>query len=58
MAWNTLFTSDIGLFSLFVIVFIVGMAVWFARFFSRKMREEEQTQARSRSNRLSDFLPV
>lgn len=52
MAWNTLFTSDIGLFSLFVIVFIVGMAFWFARFFSRKMREEEQqTQAKLRSNR-------
>lgn len=52
MAWNTLFTSDIGLFSLFVIVFIVGMAFWFARFYSRKMREEEQqTQAKSRSNR-------
>ena len=51
MAWNTLFTSDIGLFSLFVIVFIVGMAFWFARFFSRQMHEEEQTQTKSRSNR-------
>ena len=51
MAWNTLFSSDIGLFSLFVIIFTVGLAVWFSRFFSRKMREEEQTQAKSRSNR-------
>ena len=46
MAWNTLFSSDIGLFSLFVIVFIVGMAIWFARFYSRKIREEELTQAK------------
>ena len=37
-----LFTSDVGLFSVFVIVFIVGMAVWFSRYFSRKMREDEE----------------
>ena len=42
MAWELLISSDIGLFSLFVIVFILGMAVWFARFFSKKMREDEQ----------------
>ena len=42
MAWNLLFTSDIGLFSLFVIVFIVGMAVWFSRYFKRKMLEDEK----------------
>ena len=41
MAWQELLKTDIGLFSLFVIVFILGMAVWFARFFSRKMHEEE-----------------
>ena len=41
MAWQELFKTDIGLFSLFVIVFILGMAVWFARYFSRKMHEEE-----------------
>jgi len=51
MAWNTLFTSDIGLFSLFVIVFVLGIAVWFARFFSRKIREEEQMQSKPRSKR-------
>lgn len=41
MAWQELFKTDIGLFSLFVIVFILGMAVWFSRFYSRKMREDE-----------------
>lgn len=45
MAWDLLFTSDYGLFSLFVIVFVIGMAGWFAYFFSKKMREDER-QAR------------
>lgn len=48
MAWELLISSDIGLFSLFVIVFIIGMAVWFSRFFSRKMREEEARNAKLR----------
>jgi positive regulator of sigma E activity len=42
MAWNLLFTSDIGLFSLIGILFIIGMAFWFARFYGRKMREDER----------------
>lgn len=42
MAWNLLFTSGMGLFSLFVIVFIVGMAIWFPRYFKRKMIEDEK----------------
>lgn len=46
MAWQELFFSDIGLFSLFVIVFIIGMAVWFARYFNRKMREDEARQVK------------
>ena len=46
MAWDLLISSDMGLFSLFVIVFIIGMAVWFSRFFSRKMREEEARNAK------------
>jgi ABC-type transporter Mla subunit MlaD len=46
MAWQELLKTDIGLFSLFVIVFVLGMAVWFARFFSRKMREEEAQMKR------------
>lgn len=41
MAWDLLFSTDHGLFSLFVIVFVIGMSVWFARFFSRKMREDQ-----------------
>ena len=45
MAWQLLFGSEIGLASLFVIVFIVGMAVWFSRFYSRKMTEDENKAA-------------
>lgn len=48
MAWQLLLTSDIGLMSLFVIVFILGMSVWFARYFSKKMREEESQMKRTR----------
>ncbi|MBK1680021.1 DUF3149 domain-containing protein [Rhodocyclus tenuis] len=40
MAWDLLFTSDIGLFSLFVIAFTIGMSVFFARFFRKKMDED------------------
>lgn len=42
MAWELLFKSDIGLFSLFVIVATVGMSIGYARFFSRKMHEEDR----------------
>ncbi|WP_300453341.1 DUF3149 domain-containing protein [Accumulibacter sp.] len=45
MAWDLLFSSDYGLFSLFVIVFVIGMAFWFSSFYSKKMREDE-AQAR------------
>lgn len=41
MAWDLLFTSDYGLFSLFVIVFVIGMGVWFSRFYSKNIREDE-----------------
>ena len=41
MAWDLLLSTDYGLFSLFVIVFVIGMGVWFARFFSTKMREDQ-----------------
>ncbi|MBS1229861.1 MAG: hypothetical protein H6R17_3138 [Proteobacteria bacterium] len=51
MAWELLLTSGMGLFSLFVIVFIVGMAVWFSRFYQRKMREDENA-ASARERRL------
>jgi hypothetical protein len=42
MAWDLLFSSDFGLFSVFVIVFVLGMSVWFPYFFRKKMREDEQ----------------
>lgn len=38
-----LFSTDYGLFSVFVIFFTIGMGVWFYRFFSRKMDESERT---------------
>lgn len=41
MAWDLLFSTDYGLLSLFVIVFTVIIAIWFSRFFTRKMRESE-----------------
>ena len=49
MAWQLLFSSDIGLASLFVIVFVVGMAIWFSRYFKRKMAEDEKKAAASAS---------
>jgi len=42
MAWELLFGSDIGLLSLFVIVFTLGMSIFYARFFKRKMSESPQ----------------
>ena len=35
-----LFTTDYGLMSVAVIVFTLGMAVWFRMFFKRKMDED------------------
>lgn len=42
MAWDLLLTSDIGLLSLFTIVFILGMAVYLARYASKHMQEDEK----------------
>jgi heme/copper-type cytochrome/quinol oxidase subunit 2 len=39
-AWSDLVTTDYGLMSLAVILFIVFMSVWFARFFKRHMDED------------------
>lgn len=33
MAWNLLMTSDIGLLSLFTILFVIGMGFFFYNFF-------------------------
>ncbi|HPT50910.1 MAG TPA: DUF3149 domain-containing protein [Accumulibacter sp.] len=42
MAWDLFLSTDYGLFSLFVIVFVLGMSVWFSLFFSKKIREDEK----------------
>ncbi|HQZ03434.1 MAG TPA: DUF3149 domain-containing protein [Thauera sp.] len=42
MAWNLLISSDIGLMSLFTILFIIGMAFYLWRFAKRHMLEDEQ----------------
>ena len=46
MAWELLFTSDFGLLSLAVIVFTVGMSVYYARYFKRKMDEDQAKQGK------------
>ncbi len=35
-----LLSTDYGLFSTAVIVFTVGMGVWYARYFARRMEED------------------
>lgn len=40
-----LFSTDYGLFSISGIVFMIGMAIWFYRFFVRKMNEAERANA-------------
>ena len=37
MAWKELFTTDVGLGSLAVIVFVIGKSVFFGRLFHKKM---------------------
>lgn len=37
-----LVTTDYGLMSLIGILFMIGMAIWFKMFFTRKMNESEQ----------------
>jgi flagellar biogenesis protein FliO len=40
-----LFSTDYGLLSLGVLLFIIFMAWWFMRFFSRKMAESEKNSS-------------
>ncbi|MBK9676706.1 MAG: DUF3149 domain-containing protein [Betaproteobacteria bacterium] len=40
MAWQELFGTDVGLLSLAVIVFMLGIGVFFVRLFVRKMNSE------------------
>ena len=42
MAWQELFSTDIGLMSVFTIAFIIGMAVYLHRFAKRHIAEDER----------------
>lgn len=37
--WQDLFSTDYGLMSITGIVFMIGMGIWFVRFFKRKIEE-------------------
>jgi uncharacterized membrane-anchored protein len=39
---SNLLSTDYGLASLAVIVFVLGMCIWFFRYFIRKMKEDAQ----------------
>lgn len=39
-----LFSTDYGLFSIAGIVFMICMAIWFYRFFTRKMNEAPRVE--------------
>ena len=43
-ALKLLFTSDIGLLSLATIVFIIGLRIWFRRFFAKQIEAEERVR--------------
>jgi len=47
-ALKDLFTSDVGLMSAAGIAFMLGMAVFYIRFFLRHMREDEARQRASK----------
>ncbi|MGE5470506.1 MAG: DUF3149 domain-containing protein [Bacteroidota bacterium] len=44
MAWNLLFSSDIGLLSLFTILFCLVMGAYIAVYASRHAREDEKNK--------------
>lgn len=46
-AWSDLLSTDYGLMSLAVIIFIVYMSVWFGRFFKRHIAEDAAAAARA-----------
>jgi len=46
-ALKDLFTSDVGLMSLGGIVFMLGMGVFFVRYFLKHMREDGEAAARA-----------
>lgn len=47
MLITNLLSSDYGLMSLAVILFVIGMSVWFYGFFKRKM-DEDAANAKSK----------
>mgnify|MGYP000907428422 CR=1 FL=1 len=47
-ALKDLFTSDVGIMSLAVIVFMLGMGVFFLRYFLRHMRDDAAAANRPR----------
>jgi hypothetical protein len=46
-ALRDFFSTDYGLLSAFVIAFMLGMGVFFARFITRHMREDAEAAARA-----------
>lgn len=50
-ALQDLLTSDVGLMSLFTIVFMLGGGVFFVRYMLRHMREDAAAAAAARSPR-------
>jgi hypothetical protein len=45
-AFDVLFSTDFGLMSVFVILFMLGMAVFFIRFFLKNMERDEKQSGR------------
>lgn len=39
--WSTLFSTDYGLMSIGVILFIIGMAIFFILYFLKNLKDEE-----------------
>lgn len=42
--FKRIFDSYVGVLSFGVILFIIGMAIWFYRFFTNKIKEEEKAR--------------
>lgn len=40
MAWKLLFGSDVGLFSVFTIGFVIVIAIFYIAYFMKKMNEK------------------
>lgn len=45
-AFDVLFSTDFGLMSVFVILFMLGMAAFFIRFFLKNIEREERKSGR------------